>query len=130
MTNNSSNSIPESRRLFTDSTPLLQSGNFEGLRQRANDDGHLFFKGLLPPQELQRVRQDMLAIVEKYGWRQPGQDANGGRIDLDILNQVPDDEMRSDIGVSREAYHDVQKLNSFHKIPHHPNLIALYQGIV
>lgn len=75
------------------------------------------------------VREDMLSVVEAYGWRQSGQDARGGLIDLDALNQVPDDEMRSDIGVSHAAYHDVQKLKSFHALPHHPNLIALYRGL-
>lgn len=129
MTSNFSNTNRLHRKLFTDSTPLLQRGDFMGLRQRANEDGHLFFKGLLPPRELQKVRQDMLAVVEKYGWRQSGQDGKGGLINLEALNRVADEEMRSDIGVSREAYHDIQKLNSFHKIPHHPNLIMLYRGL-
>lgn len=129
MSNNSSNTKHVRQKLFVDSTPLLQSGDFVQLKQRASEDGHLFFKGLLPPQELNKVRLDMLAIVEQYGWRQSDQDSNGGRINLESLNQVPDEEMRSDIGVSREAYHDVQRLHSFHKIPHHPNLMALYQGL-
>jgi hypothetical protein len=129
MTNYSSNANLVRQKPFVDSTPLLESGDFTQLRQRASEDGHLFFKGLLPPQELQKVRQDMLAVVEKYGWRQPAQDADGRLIDLEALNQVPDEEMRSDIGVSREAYYDIQRLSSFHKIPHHPKLIALYQGL-
>jgi ectoine hydroxylase-related dioxygenase (phytanoyl-CoA dioxygenase family) len=117
------------RALFTDSTSLLHQGDFDGLRERAAEEGYLFFKKLLPAEEVLAVRQDILAVVDAYGWRQPGQDANGSLIDLERLNQVPDEEMRTDIGVSRAAYHDVQKLESFHRLPHHPRLIALYRGL-
>lgn len=120
---------PEERILFTDSSPLLRDQDFDGLRARAEEEGYLFFKQLLPVEEVMKVRADMLAVVERYGWRQPNQDAHGGRIDLDALNLVPDDEMRLDIGVSRAAYHDTQKLESFHALPHHPALLALYRGL-
>lgn len=126
-TNNSANRI---RRLpFIDSGELLQSENFEALRQRAAMEGYLFFKKLVPEEVIMQLREDMLGVVDAYGWRQPGQDARGGLINLEALNQVPDDEMRTDIGVSHAAYHDVQKLKSFHALPHHPNLIALYKGL-
>lgn len=114
---------------FIDSSALLAAGDFATLRQRAATEGYLFFKGLLPVAELMRVRADMLAVVERYGWRQPGQDQLGGGLDLAALNQVPDEAMRKDIGVSHAAYHDVQKLESFHRLPHHPNLLRLYSGL-
>lgn len=117
------------RTQVVDSSPLLRAGDFDALRRRADEEGYLFFRGLLPVEELMRVRADMLAVVERYGWRQPGQDGLGGLIDLAQLNGVPDEEMRSDIGVSHAAYHDVQKLESFHRLPHHPNLLALYRGL-
>lgn len=117
------------RTLFIDSSPLLEAGDFDGLRRRADEEGYLFFKGLLPADAIRQVRRDMLAVVDAHGWRAPGQDALGGLLDLDALSHVPDDEMRSDIGVSRAAYHDVQKLESFHGLPHHPNLLAFYRGL-
>jgi hypothetical protein len=120
---------PYQRALFTDSSSLLRQGDFDGLRERAAEEGYLFFKQLLPVEDILAVRQDMLGVVDAYGWRQPGQDPDGGLLDLDALNQTADEEMRTDIGVSRAAYHDVQKLESFHKLPHHPNLIALYKGL-
>lgn len=120
---------PANHTQLLDSSPLLRTGDFDALRQRADEEGYLFFKGLLPVEELMQVRADMLAVLERYGWRQPGQDALGGLIDLAHLNLVPDEEMRSDIGVSHAAYHDVQKLESFHRLPHHPNLLALYRGL-
>ena len=120
---------PVLRTTFLDSMPLLRAGDFDGLRARAAEEGYLFFPGLLPAEAILRVRADMLGVVERYGWRQPGQDAYGGLIDREALSQVPAEEMRSDIGVSHAAYHDVQKLPSFHALPHHPALLALYRGL-
>ncbi len=122
-------SVPVTRIGFIDSSALLAAGDFAALRQRADEEGYLFFKGLLPLAAVQQVRADMLGVVERYGWRQPGQEASGGLINLTALNQVPDEEMRKDIGVSHAAYHDVQKLESFHQLPHHPALLALYRGL-
>ncbi|MEZ4615216.1 MAG: phytanoyl-CoA dioxygenase family protein [Caldilineaceae bacterium] len=114
---------------FIDSMPLLRAGDWGGLHQRAAEEGYLFFPKLLPVEAVLQVRADMLGVVERYGWRQPGQDVLGGMIDNAVLNQVPDEEMRRDIGVSHAAYHDVQRLPSFHKLPHHPALLALYRGL-
>ena len=107
----------------------MRERDFDALRRRGAAEGYLFFKGLLPVDAINRLRSDMLTVVEKYGWRQTGQDSLGGLIDLGALNQVPDDEMRSDIGVTHAAYHDVQRLYRFHALPHHPNLLALYRGL-
>lgn len=125
-----SNSVPMNRKenpLFTDSTPLLQ--DWDALRARAEEDGFLFFKRFLPREEVLEVRADELAVVERYGWRQPGQDVLGGRIDLDAINRVPDEAMRSDIGVSATAYDDVQKLERMHRLPHHPKLLEFYRNL-
>lgn len=112
---------------FVDSTPLL--GDAAALRARAAEDGFLFFKRFLPADELLALRAEMLAVVDRYGWRQPGQDALGGRINLAALNEVPEEKMRTDIGVSAAAYDDVQKLERFHRLPHHPKLLALYRTL-
>lgn len=117
------------RTSFVDSTPLLNAADFDSLRQRGAEEGYLFFRGVLPREAINEVRKDMLAIVEQYGWRQREQDELGGLLNLNALNQVPDDEIRSDIGVTHGAYHDVQKLQSFHALPHHPSLLALFSGL-
>ena len=112
---------------FTDSSALLD--NPPALRKRAAEDGYLFFKHFLPKEEIFELRKDMLGVVDKYGWRQPGQDAYGGLVDVQALNQVPEEKMRTDIGVSIEAYDDVQRLESFHRLPHHPRLRSLYRTL-
>jgi hypothetical protein len=110
---------------FIDSTPLLSSR--DRLLKRADEDGFLYFRRYLPPEDVLGLRAKMLEVVERHGWRQPGQDPMGGLIDLDAINRVPDEQMRADIGVSIDAYQDVQRLESLHRLPHHPKLLALYR---
>ena len=112
---------------FLDSTPLLGDG--EALRARGEAEGYLFFKRLLPAADVLRVRADILQVIDRHGWRQPGQGVHGGGVNPEALNRVPDDQMRLDIGVSHTAYGDVQKLESVHRLPHHPNLLALYRTL-
>lgn len=119
--------VGREKTLFVDSTSLLNDP--DALQARAQKDGFLFFKRFLPVEDVLAVRRDLLAVVDRHGWRKPGQDALGDRIDLDALNQVPDEDMRSDIGVDKAAYDDVQKVESFHALPHHPKLVALYKTL-
>lgn len=123
----SSPPVSSRSRLFLDSTALLSDP--DALRHRAETEGYLFFRGLLPTCDILRVRADILAIVEQYGWRQAGQGPHGGLIDIAAVNRVPEHEMRLDIGVSHAAYDDVQKLESMHRLPHHPRLLALYRTL-
>lgn len=125
-------SAPESsairKTLFIDSTDLLDDP--VALRARADETGYLFFKQRLPKDEVLALRAEMLAIVEKHGWRQPGQDALGGLIDYDAINRLTEEEMhRTDVGVTAEAYHDTQKLERFHRLPHHPRLLEVYRAL-
>jgi len=118
---------PKGLSQLVDSTPLLHDP--EALRARAAEDGHLFFKRLLPAEEVLEVRADMLAVVEKHGWRPPGIGALDGTVNVAALDLIPDEEMRLDIGVSIEAYHDTQKVESVHRLPHHPNILAMFRTL-
>lgn len=120
--------VPVQKSLFVDSTPLLNDP--VALRERAREDGYLFFKQRVPAEEILALRVELLNVVRKHGWLQPGQDALGGLIDFDAINALSDEEMhRTDIGVSAEAYHDVQRLESFHRLPHHPRLLEIYRAL-
>jgi ectoine hydroxylase-related dioxygenase (phytanoyl-CoA dioxygenase family) len=117
-----------SKSQFVDSTALLSDP--AALQARAQEDGYLFFKQRLPKDEILAMRAEMLAVVEKHGWRQPGQDALGGLIDYDAINRLTEEEMhRTDVGVTADAYHDVQKLERFHRLPHHPRLLEIYRTL-
>jgi hypothetical protein len=113
--------------LFVDATLLLEDP--AALRAQGQRDGYLFFKGLLPREPLLELRRQMLTICAERGWLASGHDLMDAIIDVEALNRVPADQMRADIGVSGEAYDAVQKLELFHSIPHHPNLIAVYRAL-
>ncbi|MCB1105095.1 MAG: phytanoyl-CoA dioxygenase family protein [Cephaloticoccus sp.] len=116
------------KTLFVDSTPLLDDP--AALRARGEEDGYLFFKGRVPADEILALRRELIAVVDKHGWRQPGQDDLGGLIDYAAINAVSDEEMhRTDIGVTADAYHDVQRLERFHRLPHHPRLLEIYRAL-
>ena len=118
---------PEKRSLFFDATPLLTDP--VALRARAEQDGYLFFKQFLPKEPLLELRRQMLEICAERGWLAAGHDLMDGVIDEAAINQVPTEEMRTDVGVSKEAYRAVQRLELFHSIPHHPNFLALYRTL-
>jgi len=123
----SSPNIGEKRSLFFDATSLLDDP--VALRHRAEQDGYLFFKHFLPTEPLLELRRQMLEICGRRGWLAAGHELMDGVIDEAAINQVPLEQMRTDIGVSREAYHAVQKLELFHTVPHHPKLLSLYQNL-
>ncbi len=117
----------EPRPTFVDSTPLLADP--EALRARGDEDGYLFFKGLLPAEDVRRVRADLLGVVARHGWLRAGGDPMEGLLDVEALSGVPEEQMRTDIGVSHAAYDDAQRLESVHRLPHHPHLLALYETL-
>jgi hypothetical protein len=116
------------RSLFLDSTPLLADP--AALRARAGQDGYLFFKQLLPKEPLLELRRQMLEICAQRGWLARDRDLMDGVLDAEALERISDEDMRADIGVSHEAYRAVQKLELFHTIPHHPNLLSLYLALL
>lgn len=113
---------------FPDSTPLLASP--DKLRARAEEEGYLFFKGLLPKESLLELRGQILEIVDRYGWLKKGVDRMEG---IGNLEAIARDDHRDPkwkyIGVGEAAYRDVQCLELFHAIQHHPRLIELYEKL-
>ena len=113
---------------FPDSTHLLASP--EKLRARAEEEGFLFFKGLLPKAPLLELRDQILEIVERYGWIKKGTNRMDGIGDLEtIARDDSRDPKWKYIGVGQNAYGDVQRLEAFHALQHHPDLIAVYEKL-
>ena len=110
---------------FTDSTELL--GAPAALRTRAAHDGFLFFRQFLPKAPLWELRRQMLTVVDRHGWLKKGTDRMAGIADPDAIAATDaGDKSLSAIGVTAAAYREIQCLESFHRLPHHPKLIALY----
>ncbi len=113
---------------FTDSSPLLT--DLEKLHARADEDGFLFFKGMLPKEVVLELRGQILEIVDRYGWLKKGADRMDGIGDLEAIAQDDANDPRwKYIGVGEKAYEDVQSLELFHALQHHPKLIALYEKL-
>jgi ectoine hydroxylase-related dioxygenase (phytanoyl-CoA dioxygenase family) len=113
---------------FVDSTPLLAAP--EQLRARAAADGFLFFKGYLPVEPLLELRRQILAVADRHGWIKQGTDLMEAVADLEAIaaSDLQDESLRY-IGVTRAAYRDIQSLELFHALPHHPRIIALYESL-
>jgi ectoine hydroxylase-related dioxygenase (phytanoyl-CoA dioxygenase family) len=111
---------------FDDSTPLLDSP--DELRLRADEDGFLYFKNFLPKDEVMELRRQVLQILDKHGWLKRGVDmmeAVGDREAIARDAAADPDWVRLSVG--KEAYCEIQSLELFNTLPHHPKLIAFYE---
>jgi ectoine hydroxylase-related dioxygenase (phytanoyl-CoA dioxygenase family) len=112
---------------FDDSTALLEDP--ERLRARAQRDGYLFFRGLLDGQSILDLRRAVMRVLDRYSLRRADAGPQGGKLDLQTLNRLPADELRLDIGVTKQIYVDLQRLPELHRLPHHPSLVAVYRRL-
>jgi hypothetical protein len=112
---------------------LIDSTNDLGdratLRSRSEEDGYLFFRSLLPAEDILLMRSELLSVVRAHGFLKYTDDPLSGELDLVTLNRIPADKMRLDIGVPAAVYHDVQKLRYTHGLPHHPRLRKLFETL-
>lgn len=92
------------------------------LRRRADEDGYLLFRGLLPADAVVGVRDEMYRRLAADGVLVPG----GSLVDHDRFDQVPDEDIRLDIGVPPLSYVHLQQVRRMHHLPHHPRLMELY----
>lgn len=114
---------------FEDRTPLLTKP--AELRRAAQEDGFLYFREFLPREEILELRRQMLEIVERHGWMKKGTDRMEGIADLEAISASDfRDESLKQIGVTRDAYREIQCLELLHTLPHHPKLIGLYEALL
>ena len=116
------------RNGLRDSTDILD--NPAALRARAHEDGYLFFRDLLGRDAVLRARHDILEICRKYGWIRPDTDTDEGIADHDTVNAIdPLAIAECGVGIPKDAYREVQKLESFHRLAHTPGLVDLYRKL-
>lgn len=119
--------MAESLSPMIDSTALLDDPT--ALGARGDEDGYLYFRGLLPEEPLMETREALLGVLTKHRLRPTDAQPLDGRLDLDALTPVPADQMRTDIGVPIETYHDAQRLPCVHRLPHHSALLSLFRTL-
>ena len=91
------------------------------LRRQMATDGFLFFRGLVPADEIVALRRQILQICDNYGWIAPGTELMEGIADPSADGMEP----FCGVGVPPAAYGDVQRLESFHRLAHNPVLVEM-----
>lgn len=100
---------------YRDATPLL--GTPGAIRRQADEDGYLFFAGLIPAEPLLRVRRAIAEICARHGFL-----AEGSRPEDAIAR--PGVAFREGSPEYMAAYDEIQCLESFHVLAHQPPLLA------
>ncbi len=100
---------------FTVSNALLDDA--EKLRQRAQQDGYLYFRRLIDTESILNLRRDFLEICHRHGWVEGGQNLMHG-----IRNGTP--LMEGDDGYW-PVLDKFQSLESFHAFAHHPAILDM-----
>lgn len=114
---------------LVDSSPLLN--DTAALTERAEQDGYLFFRGLLNRDRVLGLRRQIMEIVGGYGWLADGTDPIEGVADREAFSAVPEEEFGfCGTGVPLHAYQDINRLQEFHAIGHDPALMSLYSRLL
>lgn len=110
-------------REFIDSSPLL--GDPAALRERLDDQSHLFFRGLLDPDLVRDVRRQVVEVLDGLGWLAAGHDVMEARPGPGATGEgaSPSPEFF-------EAYTAVQSLQAFHELAHDPAIVGAVGGLV
>lgn len=93
----------------------------QGMRRQMEEDGFLFFRGLAPGDEVTALRRQILEVLDRYGWIAPQTDLMDGIAHPAAEGMEP----FCGVGVPPEAYGDVQKLEPFHRLAHHENIVGM-----
>ena len=105
--------------------PFLESNDLlddpPGLRKRLRDDGYLFLRGILPKDEVQELRRQVLEICAQAGWTRPGANLLDGLADRDPLCEGDD-------GYT-DVYARVQALEALHRIKFDENVIRIMETL-
>jgi hypothetical protein len=109
---------------FEDATPLLDDP--AALRRVADEEGVLFFRGLLPREHVMEVRRQLLLVLDGFGWLRKDADLTEGYVNPDAVRDL---ESWGGTGVTEAAYLATQKVEIFHRLAHHPDLIRMYEAL-
>lgn len=109
---------------FQDASELLDDA--EGLRQRLDTDGFLFFRGLIPRATVIDLRRQIILICQKYGWMAPGTELLDGIVGPAAEQMEP----WGGVGVTQPAYADIYRLEDFHRLCLHPIIMGMLQRLL
>lgn len=106
-------------------TPFIESDDARTdapeLRRRLRKHGYLFFRDLLPREDVLNVRRQILEICDDLGWLRDGSDIMDGLTDRDPVREGDD--------AWRPMYARLQTLEDFHRLKLNQNAWSLLEGI-
>ena len=92
-----------------------------GLRARAERDGYLFFEQVMDVGAIDSLRVEICEILERHGWLDEGTEPIDARSRRDAIVEGVRDYY--------PVYDDIQCLESFHALPHEPELLAALERL-
>ena len=92
------------------------------LRRRIAEDGYVFIRGLHDADRLWGLRLEMLEVIRDGGWIRPGTELNDGVADVSRRCTEGDLEYV-------DVYHDLYRLESFHRAGHWPEVISILKAL-
>ena len=99
---------------MTASNDLL--GDDEALRRRMDEEGYLYFRGLLPADRIAELRERMLALLAEHGWIAAGKQRDEARAVSPPWREGDEEYF--------EVYDEVQRLEAFHTLAHDERLMT------
>ena len=104
--------------------PLLESndalGDASELKRRMDADGYVFLRRLQDRDALTELRRDMLGAIGRGGWLRAGTDPIDGIAEVDA--RCTEGDLRY-----TDVYHQVYRLESFHRAGHWPEVLEVMQ---
>ncbi|HAA78706.1 TPA: phytanoyl-CoA dioxygenase [Candidatus Latescibacteria bacterium] len=104
-----------------DVTDLLEEP--ERLREKAEEEGLLFFRGLLDPKTVSDVRSQVLAVCDAHGWLVEGTDPKAAVANQDAMVVESRDPRWQDF------YCDIQKVRDFHALALEPAILNAFETL-
>jgi hypothetical protein len=97
-------------------------GDPASLRARLEEDSYLYFRQVVNPQKVLRLRARMLEALAELGW------VEGGPFTMQAVTKVRP--LHEDQEEFFTGYHAVQRLEELHGLAHEPQLLELMRQIV
>lgn len=104
-----------------DSSNLLADP--DALRDRFEEDGYLYLKGLLPKVQVQALQAQIFAVCKRKGWFA----ADDNAFETALPRIVPAVEGEAEYFA---VYDEVQRLEAFHALPHQPALMSVMRALL
>lgn len=93
------------------------------LRRRMEAEGYLFFRSLQDRDKLWSLRREMLGVMQAGGWLRAGTDLMAGIAETAARCTEGDVEYTA-------VYHELYKLEAFHRSGHWPEVLAMLEKVV